>query len=115
MTAGQLAQAAYEASTDPRVPAKESRILATHGGRRLPRQDGELIMKLYVWEGVPTDWYSGMIVALAPNLRATKAAARKAYGIPGSDYLEQDLKSKPQVIKITDDTPAQAWTVSGGG
>lgn len=71
-------------------------------------------MKLYVWEGVLTDWYSGMIVALAPDLRTAKAAARKAYGHP-SDYLEQDLKSRPQVIRITDGMPAQAWTVSGGG
>lgn len=72
-------------------------------------------MKLYVWEGVLTDWTSGLIVALAPDLRAAKTAVRKAYGIPGSDRLEQDLKGKPQVIKITDSTPAQAWTVSGGG
>lgn len=72
-------------------------------------------LKLYVWEGVLADWYSGMAVAIAPDLRAAKAAVRKAYGIK-SDYLEQDLKTvRPQVIRITESTPAQAWTVSGGG
>lgn len=70
-------------------------------------------MKLYVWEGVLTDWTSGMIVALAPDLRAAKTAIRKARGYH-SDTLEQDLRTRPQVINITDSTQPQAWLVSGG-
>jgi len=70
-------------------------------------------MKLYVWDGALADWYSGIIVALAPDLRQAKIAARKAYGI-SSSRLECDLKQPPQVIKITDATMVQAWTVSGG-
>lgn len=71
-------------------------------------------MELYVWEGVLTDWSSGMIVALAPDLRSAKAAVRKAHGY-SSDTLEADLRTKPQVIRITEGMPARAWTVSGGG
>ena len=71
-------------------------------------------MNIYIWEGALADWSGGLIVALAPNLRAAKQAARKAYGLE-SDLLEQDLKQKPQVVKITETTEPQAWTCSGGG
>lgn len=71
-------------------------------------------MKLYVWEGALADYTGGIIVALAPDLRQAKIAARKAYRVP-SDLLEADLRRAPQVVKITDGMPAQAWTVTGGG
>ena len=71
-------------------------------------------MKIYVWEEMLSDYYPGLGVAVAPNLRAAKKAIREAYGVK-SAYLESDLKQPPKVITITDDMPAIAWTVSGGG
>ena len=71
-------------------------------------------MKVYIWEEALSDYYPGLAVAVAPNLRAAKKAVRTAYGVK-SDYLEQDLKQPPKVITITDDMPPVAWTVSGGG
>ena len=38
-------------------------------------------MNIYIWEGALADWSGGLIVAIAPNLRAAKKAARKAYGL----------------------------------
>lgn len=70
-------------------------------------------MKLYVWEGALADYYGGLIVALAPDLRQAKIAARKAYGYK-SDRLESDLKTKPDVYPVTDRMPAVAFTVDGG-
>lgn len=75
------------------------------------------VLKLYVWEGILTDWYSGMAVAVAPDLRAAKNAVRKAHGQP-SPWLESDLKTTaPVVIRLDqlDPATALAWTVSGGG
>lgn len=75
-------------------------------------------MKLYIWEGALADWSGGIIVALAPDLRAAKIAARAAYAPhPGmaSAFLENDLSRAPRVVKIADGMPAQAWTVTGGG
>ena len=71
-------------------------------------------MKIYVWEGDLSDYYPGLVIAVASNLRDAKNAVRKRYGIK-SDYLESDLKQPPEVITITDDMPAMAWTQSGGG
>jgi hypothetical protein len=71
-------------------------------------------MKLYVWEGALADWSGGLIVALAPDLRQAKIAARKAYGHP-SAYLESDLRQHPTVIPATAGMPAVAFTCTGGG
>lgn len=70
-------------------------------------------MKLYVWEGALADYYGGLIVALAPNLRQAKIAARKAYGL-SSASLESDLKEKPKIIPVTEDMESVAFTCSGG-
>lgn len=73
-------------------------------------------LKLYVWDGpdILADYFSGMIVAIAPDLRAAKAAARKAYGSP-SDYLESSLRQRPIVVRLDESTRPRAWCVSGGG
>jgi hypothetical protein len=47
-------------------------------------------------------------------LTAAKTAVRKAHWMNHSPQLEQDLKEKPQTVKITEHT-ARAWLCSGGG
>lgn len=71
-------------------------------------------LKLYVWEDALADWSSGIIVALAPDLRAAKAIVRKTHG-SRSETIERDLRCPPRVIRITESTPAQAWLAWGGG
>jgi len=70
--------------------------------------------KLYVWEDALADWSAGMIIALAPNLRAAKAAVRQAHS-SRSDAIERDLRTAPKVIRITENTAPQAWLAWGGG
>jgi hypothetical protein len=65
-------------------------------------------MKLYVWEDVLRDYTAGMIVALAPDLESAMATVDE-------DYVRADMgRVQPDVIEITDDTPAQSWFVFGG-
>jgi hypothetical protein len=70
-------------------------------------------LKLYVWEDALTDRYPGIIVAVAPDLRAAKTAVRQAHGIP-SPTVEDSLRVAPKVIRLTADTPPQAWLAWGG-
>ena len=70
-------------------------------------------MKLYVWEGALASYYGGLVVALAPDLRQAKIAARKAYGYKSAD-LESDLKQRPKIYPATPGAPAVAFTCNGG-
>ena len=69
-------------------------------------------MKLYVWEGALASWSGGLVVALAPDLRQAKIAARKAHGSE-SPWLEADLKVKPQIFPAAEGSPAVAFTIWG--
>jgi len=52
------------------------------------------VLKLYVWEGVLTDYSDGMMVALAPNLaEARKLLKEKCAYIP-----EGDLEKEPKEV-----------------
>ena len=60
-------------------------------------------MKLFVWEGILTDWSNGIMFALAPNLREAKKAILKKSGVYKSSWLKEELNSiKPRVIKDTE-------------
>lgn len=67
--------------------------------------------KLFVWEGVLTDYSSGMVVAVAPSLEAAYALLETQVGAWGM----QDVRAtEPTVIDSLTCEP-QAWHVSGGG
>lgn len=66
-------------------------------------------MKLFVWEGVLTDYSSGMIVAIAPTLEKALAA------IARDSVREEAACHTPEVVEITRRTPPQSWHVYGGG
>ncbi len=63
-------------------------------------------LKLYVWEGVLTDYSSGMIVALAYNLKHARELVRKSCGA----WVAKDTHDRPMVHR----TPT-AYFVAGGG
>lgn len=72
-------------------------------------------MKIYVWDGALAAYYGGLIVVVAPSLRAAKEAVRKERAGFGSQAaLEQDLMSKPKVIRITDTMRPRVWACDGG-
>lgn len=61
-------------------------------------------LKLYVWEDVLTDYTSGIMVALAPDVEtARKLIAEKM------TYKTSDLEKEPQVV-----TEPSAFYVYGG-
>lgn len=71
-------------------------------------------MNLYVWEGVLTDWTSGMIVALAKDL----PAAYRAIGRLGSAWYEREARQyEPEITKLPGTSShmrPRAWAVAGG-
>jgi hypothetical protein len=73
-------------------------------------------MNLYVWEGVLTDYTSGMAVALAPDPETAKKVVQKE--IEGSRSLgdEGEVASwaAPKVIKTDRKSPV-VFFVCGGG
>ena len=73
-------------------------------------------LKIFVWEDAFSDWFPGLAVAIAPDIRSARRAIIDAYGLgaAGSDYARTQLAVKPTIIPITDGMPAQAWMVSGG-
>jgi prevent-host-death family protein len=71
-------------------------------------------MKLFIWENVLTDYTSGMIVALAPDLE-TAFATVKADTSTYDSHLEDMGKETPVVVDLTGDVTPQAWWVYGGG
>ena len=62
-------------------------------------------LKMYVWTGVLEDYYSGMMVVLAPDLKTARNLLRKEL----KNY-ENDIMQKPIVVS----TP-KAFYVHGGG
>ena len=72
------------------------------------------IVKLYVWQGVLTDYTDGMIVVLAPDFETALATMRDHP--EGIDTPLQDMgRVEPTVIDLADDVKPQAWLVWGGG
>jgi hypothetical protein len=71
-------------------------------------------VRLYVWEDVLTDWSSGMIVALAPDLDTAIALVRDNPAM-GSYYAADMGKVQPTVIDLTSDIQPRVWAVHGGG
>lgn len=67
--------------------------------------------KLFVWEGVLTDYSSGMAVALAPDLETAYAVLASKV----SEYGMSEIRSTtPTVINSLVGVP-QEWHVHGGG
>ena len=53
-------------------------------------------LKLFVWEGVLSDWTDGVMFALAPDVEtARKMLIEKCHYIP-----EHDLKQEPDVYTV---------------
>jgi hypothetical protein len=66
-------------------------------------------VKLYVWTDALRDYTAGMIVALAPDLETALTAAAE-------DYVRAEMgRQDPEVIEISNDTPARVFWVYGGG
>jgi hypothetical protein len=72
-------------------------------------------MKIYIWDGALTGWSGGLIVVVARNLTEAKDAARKKInpGAIGRASLEQDLKEKPEVVRITETMRPRTWYCHG--
>jgi hypothetical protein len=67
-------------------------------------------VKLFVWENVLTDYSSGMIIALAPDLEAALQLA------PDSAAIRSDMGAvTPEVIEVTTDSEPRFWHIWGGG
>lgn len=65
-------------------------------------------LKLYVWKGVLTDYTSGIMFALARNVKEARELALKDAG--GGPHAESDLKQRPKVYH----SPV-GFAVWGGG
>ena len=63
--------------------------------------------KLYVWEGVLTDYTSGMAVALAPTLKEALATF--------PDYVAKELSQETPCIYHVDRRNPVSHYVYGGG
>lgn len=76
------------------------------------------VLKLYVWEGAFSDWWSGIAFALAYDIReARRLVADKYAGPKGGSMREsalRELAGQPAVIRL-DSAKPQAWQLSGGG
>lgn len=70
-------------------------------------------LKLYVWEDVFADYYPGMAMALARDVREARRLIAQKYPSPASAMRE--LAGQPQVIRLDEQTAPQAWYVCGGG
>lgn len=74
-------------------------------------------MKIYIWDGALAGWSGGLIVVVARNLTEAKDAARKKINPSNSEMgrsgLEQDLKSKPEVVRITETMRPRTWYCYG--
>jgi len=66
-------------------------------------------LKLFIWEGVLTDYTSGMVAILAKDLEHARKVFKKKF--PNEDYVLNDFFGKPhEVVKKAD-----AFYVYGGG
>ena len=72
-------------------------------------------IKLYVWEGVFSDWFPGIAFALAYDVRqARKLIAQEYIGGRATDAAMRELAGPPKIIRLNDKTQPQAWQLSGG-
>jgi len=79
-------------------------------------------MKLFVWEGAFADYYGGMAVALAHDVREARLVIARKYAGQGSKRGDsmfgsamRELADRPEVIRVDENTKPQAWQISGGG
>ena len=70
-------------------------------------------LKLYVWEDAFADYYPGIAVALAYDVRQARRLVIEKYG-GSSDYARTEISGPPQIIRLDRARP-QAWQLSGGG
>jgi len=56
-------------------------------------------LKLFVWEGVLTDYTDGVMFALAHNIEEAKDLIRQKAGEYELKDIEYDLKNKPLIVK----------------
>lgn len=80
-----------------------------------PRKPAQRRLKLYVWEGVFADYYPGIAVALAYDVREARRLVLAEYGSSSSAYARRELAAKPKVIRLDGKTRPRAWQLSGGG
>jgi hypothetical protein len=71
-------------------------------------------LKLYIWEDAFADYYPGIAVALAYDVREARRLIVASYGT-NSDYARRELAARPEVIRLDEKTRPRAWQVSGGG
>jgi len=65
-------------------------------------------MRVFVWEGVLTDYTSGMMVAIAPTIEEARAALLKE-----CNYIpESDLSQQPKEFDLSETVSFVCW---GGG
>lgn len=68
-------------------------------------------LKLFVWEDVLTDYTSGVMFTLAPDVETARKILQEASGFtsPGNS-VEEDLKAEPLVVESP-----KGFLVWGGG
>jgi hypothetical protein len=69
-----------------------------------------MALKLYVWEGVLTDYSSGIAFALAHNVKEARKLVLQAWVNPDDKVFQKELQAKPKVHRA----PA-GYAQSGGG
>lgn len=78
-------------------------------------------LKLYIWECIFTDYFPGMAVALAYDVREAREAIAESQGYVASNWqrIVDELKSvEPEVIHLSGSRATKkirAWAVHGGG
>ncbi len=65
-------------------------------------------MKLYVWDDVLRDWTSGIMFAVAPDVKSAREQILKA----DPNVPSEDLAKRPSVFQLTS---PRAFTCWGGG
>jgi len=77
------------------------------GAMALRGKEKEVVLKLFVWEGVLRDWTGGMICVLAPDVVTAIKLVRNKY----SDYYATECSA--DTAKVV--TSPEAFAVHGGG
>ncbi len=67
-------------------------------------------MRLYVWEGVLTDYTDGVMVAVAPSVAEARKVLRAQH--PDSSMVEMDSAQEPTEIDLSKPWALAVW---GGG
>ena len=76
----------------------------------MPKARNEVKMKLFVWQGIFTDYTSGIAFAIAPNVE--DARRQLMVGNETSDYHKAELASTPSIYPVT---RRVCFTVMGDG